>query len=596
MIWRTFMFKYDTVFLIAFLALVGCLVLTACKEKPAIDSDSDSSFIPVKEEYNPYEQEGMSFSAESGFYDCEFFLDITAEEGSTVYYTLDGSIPTTESKQFTQPILINDKSSEPDILSNREDIAQPADSVKRELPKNPVDKATVVRAILVDENGNQSNVVSNTYFINYNEKADYYSDVKIISLLIDESSLFDYDNGIYVLGKKYDEWLKGDDFDSSTPEWFMPANYTQKGREWERKATIQFFENGVIELTQDIGVRIHGGATRSYTQKSFNIYARKDYDKSKLEYELFSGSLFSQNGNTPINVFDTFMLRNGGNDAMYTRFRDKLIQSLVSDRQFATQGMEPCILFINGEYWGHYEITEKMDAAFIKAHFGVPKNDVCIIKKYTLDEGDESIYAEWEELHNWINATDFKDESNYEMLCDKIDMQSFMDYISTEIYIDNIDWGKANSAMWRSQTIDKSNPYADGKWRYILFDTEFSTGLYGQSMPDNDSFERFMKNDSFSSDLFKAALENEKFRKDYYETFLEIYEKSFSDERVNNAIDELDDMYRDMVVDTYNRFWRTSVGGDNARYNYSESVQELRYFFSNRKKYITDYLRKYCEL
>ncbi|MBP5362064.1 MAG: CotH kinase family protein [Ruminococcus sp.] len=577
------------------LIAVSCAVLSSCSDKTSsgIDSMKIIDQTITEDFFEPFEQEGMCFSAKSGFYENEFYLDISADEGKTVYYTLDGNLPSIESEKYTQPIHIYDRSSDPDVLSAYTDIAQPADDVERELPKSPVDKATVVRAIAVDESGNQSEVVSNTYFVSFNDKAGYYNDVKIVSLITDEKNLFDYDNGIYMLGREYDEWLNGDDYDSTVPEWFMPANYTQKGREWEREANIQFFENGELELSQNIGIRIHGGATRSYTQKSFNIYARKDYGLSKLEYDLFSGSVNSEISNSSITEFDSFMLRNGGNDAMYTRFRDKLIQSLVSDRQFLTQGMVPCILFINGEYWGQYEITEKMDAAFIKSHFGIPKKDVCIIKKDELDEGDEATYDEWEKLHEWIKSTDFSDDSAYDELCQKVDMQSFMDYVSTELYIDNCDWGKSNSAMWRAQTVDAENMYADGRWRYIMFDTEYSSGIYGQSQPINDSFEKFMDKDSFTADLFNAALKNKSFRKEFYETFTEISETSFSDERVNTRIDELSESYCDMTVDTYNRFWRSSFGGNNARFNYSDSVQELRGFFSNRKKYITDYLKQY---
>ncbi|MBR4627257.1 MAG: CotH kinase family protein [Ruminococcus sp.] len=539
----------------------------------------------------PFESEGITFSAASGFYDSEFYLDITASEGRTVHYTLDGSTPTAESPEFTQPLLIRDISSEPNKLSSRSDIAQPAGYVSRELPSSPVDKANVVRAVAVDKDGTQSAVVTNTYFVGFSSKASYYDDVKIVSLIIDESSLFDYDTGIYVLGSVYDKWLSGDEYDQETPEWSIPANYTQKGREWERGASVQFFENGQLACSQDIGVRIHGGATRSYTQKSFNVYARKDYGAGKLRYDLFSGNVNSQTSGSPITEFDSFMLRNAGNDAMYTRFRDKLIQSLVSDRKFLTQGMEPCILFINGEYWGHYELTEKLDAAFIKAHYGVPKNDICIVKRDALDEGTDAAFAEWQALRSWIQSTDFSDEEAYSRLCSQVDMQGFIEYISTELYIDNYDWGAPNSAMWRAQTIDESNPYADGKWRFILFDTEFSTGIYERALPENDSFARLLDKDCFITDLLKAALRNEGFRKEFYDTFTDISENTFSDEKVESAIAAFSDEYREMVTDTYDRFWRDSVGGYYADSNYSFAVREVQDFFSARRKYITEAVR-----
>ena len=582
----------------AFILMLGSsgLFLASCSEGDKSSSKpqpTETAETGAKTE--PFEADGMRFSAVSGFYDEEFYLDITADDSCNVYYTLDGSVPSVESQRFTQPVLISDRSAEKNVLSAHKDIAQPANFVKYDLPDSPVDKATVVRAIAVDGSGSQSRVVSCTYFVGFREKADYYDDVKTISLITEESSLFDYENGIYTIGKTYDDWFESDEYDPETPDWFLPANYTQKGREWEREAFVQFFEGGKLAYSQDVGIRIHGGASRSYTQKSLNIYARKDYGAPKLVYDLFSGNVVSQHSNAPVTEFDSFMLRNCGNDAMYTRFRDKLIQSLVSDRQFLTQGMEPCILFINGEYWGHYEITEKLDAAFVKAHYGVPKKDVCIIKKDLLEEGSEEVFAEWEKLRKWINETDFSDDAAYKKLCEFVDMKGFMDYVSTELYIDNCDWGAQNSAMWRVQTIDKSNPYADGKWRFILFDTEYSTGIYHEALADNDTLSSLMEEDCFITDLFKAAMKNEGFKQSFMDTFEDISNNNFSDERVENEIDRISETYHDMVTDTYDRFWHISFGGSAGEYSYDEAVGELRSFFSERRKYITDYVQKYSK-
>lgn len=586
----------------AFVFMLGCsgAFLSSCAEKDkgtAIQQSSEVSDTETEAsktsmvKTTPYETEGMKFSARSGFYDGEFYLDIKSLNGGTVYYTLDGSTPDSESTVFTEPLLITDRSSDENILSAHKDIAQPKEYTNNDLPDSPVDKATVVRAVCIDEKGSKSNVVTNTYFIGFNDKADYYDDLKIVSLITDESNLFDYENGIYVIGKTYEDWLSSDEYDPETPDWFLPGNYTQKGREWERPAQIQFFDNGELEFAQDTGIRIHGGATRSYTQKSLNIYARKDYGASKLEYDLFSGNIKNQTDGSPITEFDTFVLRNTGNDAMFTRFRDKLIQSLVSDRQFLTQGMEPCILFINGEYWGHYEITEKLDESFIEAHYGIADNDVCIVKRDCLDEGSEETFAEWKELRNRIKNTDLSDDKEYEKLCELVDMQGFADYVCTELYIDNIDWGAPNSAMWRAQTVDGNNPYTDGKWRFILFDTEYSSGIYGEARAENDSLSRLLDKDCFITDLYKAAMKNEGFRKHFMETFADISENNFSNERVENEINALSESYHDMAIDTFNRFWADSYGGSYAETGYRESVRELSSFFSQRKKYITEYIQ-----
>lgn len=580
------------------LTVSSAWLMTSCAEtaQPAPESaetdPADSAADKTAEPENPFDAEGMHFSAKSGFYDAAFHLSITAAEGTEIYYTLDGSTPDTGSLRYTAPIAITDRSPEDNTLSMQTGIAQPSGEEKDFLPKKPVDKATVVRAVAVDKNGAESGVVSNTYFVGFGEKAAYYQNTQIISLITDADNLFDYETGIYMTGKKYDDWKNGWTYDADMPDYFRPGNYTQKGREWEREAVFQFFADGALAAEQNLGIRIHGGATRSYPQKSLKVYARKDYGAGKLKYDLFSGTVTRQTDGSPITEYDSFVLRNGGNDAQYTRFSDKLVQSLVSDRQILTQGMTPCILFIDGEFWGQYELTEKVDDHCISAHYGVPANDICLIKKEALESGTEACYAEWEQLRQWIQDTDFSEQAAYETLCSRIDMQSFMDYASTEIYINNWDWGKPNSAMWKAQNVDASNPYADGKWRFILFDTEYSSGLYGRAVPEEDSFAKLREDDCFLADLFNAALENAEFRSAFHDTFLEIASQNFSNARASAEIDRLSAAYQDMAIDTYDRFWSGWLGGYAAKSNYEEAVESLRDFYGKRFDSVSAHLEQ----
>ncbi|MBP0973814.1 MAG: CotH kinase family protein, partial [Oscillospiraceae bacterium] len=198
-------------------------------------------------------------------------------------------------------------------------------------------------------------------------------------------------------------------------------------------------------------------------------------------------------------------------------------------------------------------------------------------------------FADWERLWQWIRETDLSDQTAYDELCSRVDMQGFMDYVSTEIYINNADWGKPNMAMWKAETPDASNPYADGKWRFILFDTEYSAGIYGQAQPDEDSFRKLRESDCFLADLFNGALENEGFREQFRATFLEIAGQNFGT-NVIPEIDRLSTAYHDMTIDTYDRFWSKIVGGYGGESNYEDAVDSLRSFYAQRYDYITAYL------
>lgn len=553
-----------------------------------------------------------TLSREGGFYESPFDLTITVPHGTKVYYTLDGTTPTTASDAYTSPISVTDLTPNPNVLSAITDIAPSSWNSGVTAPSEPVDKAFIINAIAVDDQGNISDTVTATYFIGYGSRASYYKNMKVISIVTDSDNLFDYEKGIYVLGKTYDDWKNSPDYNPAAREWEIPGNYTQKGAVWERQASMQVYENGQLAHTQNVGLRIHGGATRSASQKSFNVYARSEYGASKFDFDLFSGNLRSEADGKKIKKFDSFMLRNGGNDGQYTRFRDKLNQLLVSDRNILTQAMEPAVVFINGEYWGHYEITEKLDEDFVDAHYQVGKKNVCIVKNEQLDAGDKETFTEWEQLNQWIKSTDFSNDSNYEQLCEKIDMQSFADYVSAEIYFNNWDWGDNNTAMWKSTLTDSANPWADGKWRFILFDTEYSLNIYNQTPPTTDSFSQLTQKDCFISDLLVGAIKNEGFRQQLCTTFMDMANDNFSTERINQLISEISSEYHDVSIDTHDRFWPPANTGNNpwggnwgiggwggqqtAEQNYNEQVNQVKSFYQSRFQSITGSLRNFENL
>ena len=127
-----------------------------------------------------------------------------------------------------------------------------------------------------------------TYFVGNNIKASY-NGCAVISIVTDPLNLVDDDKGIYVFGSAYNDVTNPIESDIK-----KYANFMQKGREWERDAYMEFFNGGdVAEISQGVGIRIHGGYSRRNQQKSFNIYFRSDYDygtKNLKGYDLIPGA------------------------------------------------------------------------------------------------------------------------------------------------------------------------------------------------------------------------------------------------------------------------------------------------------------------
>jgi CotH protein. len=577
--------------IICLLLFTLCCFFVTCKDSGGDAYDNEIVDIgEVKE---------LMFSHNSGLYDKQFNLTIAAADGSEIYYSTDGSIPLPEKAgngyvfKYGSPIPVKNRNGEKNVLAtpqNSTNIYGYENDSRGFMPKiyipkdNQVPKATVIRAIEVNSGGKQSNVATKTYFIG-NNLANYGNN-RIISLVSDPYNLVDTNYGIMVRGNPSNRW-------NSKP----PYNFLRRGEEWEREAYLELFEGNTsgrsVRLSTGAGIRIRGGWSRAAGQKSFNVYFKERYGINNLKnYVLIPGAV-KADGKTPVTTYKSFMLRNGGNDGEYTKFYDVFLQDLLSDRSYSTQAAVPCVVYINGEYWGPYNIQERYSDNHTEYKYGVKKENVISYDNGELDDGTKADEALFWQMMN-MKDNNMADPAKYSAFCDLFDIENFIDYWAAEIYIYNEDWPHNNYRVWRTRNDEAGNPYGDKKWRYQMFDTEFALGIYnsggltGQS--GKNAFDEILTGtdkNHHNNKLFKALLANPDFCRQFVNTMMDLYNVNFHPDSFTPKLNYYAAVYKPLMDGYFERWGNSWTTFDN-------KVNDAKKYLTNiRAAMVNNYLPAY---
>lgn len=485
------------------------------------------------------------FSRQAGFYSEPFLLRIESDiKNAKIFYTLDGSFPTRESNEYHQPLLINRGLLETDQF--------------------PI--ATTVRSKLYTEGFDEvSPDVTQSYFVG---DQSVLSSLPIVSMTIDPDFLFDRETGLYVSG-----------------------NYQQRGLKWERPAHIEFFESTKgLGFNNSVNIRIHGVESRHLPQKSFRIYANVDYDENeRIVYEIFPNYKKQLNGE-PVNEFETILLRNSGTDHYRTMFRDAFVQTLAEQTTLDTQGYRPAVLYLNGEYWGIYNIRERIDEYYIRNHYHINPDEVVILE-YVANiglVGNPGAVREYLNLYDFISAHDICNEEVYEEIGRIVDLDNFVDYQVIQIYSANMDWPQNNNVFWRKKVSDYDPVMPDGldgRWRWILFDFDFAFHNYSLNLMT------FATRDDQSAFLLRSLVKNENFRIKFLNRFADLLNTSFSATILINKIEEMQSVI-EMEISRHIDRWSLPESLDDWHAN----IQNKKDFANYRPEVMKEHLIQYFDL
>jgi CotH kinase protein/Chitobiase/beta-hexosaminidase C-terminal domain/Lamin Tail Domain/FlgD Ig-like domain len=421
------------------------------------------------------------FSRSGGFYSGNVTIDIASNDANAkIYYSLDGSEPTTSSVPYSTSLEIT--------------------------------KTSVLRARSFTEGLSPSLIATETYLINENIT------LPVVSVTTDPNNLWDKKYGIYI-------------DDGGYPN----CNSFQ---DWERPVNIEYIEkSGKIGFQLDGGVKIHGGLTRIVSQKALNIYAKKNYGTNEIDYKLFEDKDISQ--------FKSLVLRNGGNDYKFGIFRDPMMQTLVKGQMgLETPAFNYVIHYLNGKFWGIECLQEKFDKNYVASNNHLDADSINLLEyqAYKSQPAVTSGSADgYNALIGFVQSNDLSVKANYDYVSSQIDIDNFINYNITEIYIDNGDWPGNNIRLWNSTK-------QGSKWRWLPCDLDFGFGLspfgYLEDHTNHNTlvvatqpdFSGTWPNPPYSTLLLRSLCTNAEFSRKFINNFCDHLNSTFLPSRVKGII------------------------------------------------------------
>ncbi|MCB1125372.1 MAG: CotH kinase family protein, partial [Verrucomicrobiae bacterium] len=467
-----------------------------------------------------------TFAPDGGFFSGP--VEVTIEPSQPdheVRYTIDGMPPTPASPVWTGPLNL--------------------------------ETSTVVRVVAIDAEGRLSEPESRSFFIGVEHE------LPVVSLATAPSHLAFRNGYLYGLGSSV---LSSQNQVLKT----FPYYGSNAWQDREIEVALEFFEpDGRVGLRQRAGAKMFGGwGSRGYPQKSFALFARRSYGAGKFDHRIFPDQSITE--------FEAFVLRNSGNDNQsthqtpprppinefgttlsygsyfvngeFTLMRDALMQRLVEDTTLDTQAYRPAVVYINGEYWGIYNLREKMNESYVLSHHDRAAGSVDLIEGLGSVKAGSSTY--YNQMRNYLSTQNLADDARYDFVAEQyLDIDNFIDYQLTILYGGNFDIG--NVKCWRPRA-------ARGRFRWLVYDQDYAFDLWpadiyqsamARDYADYRNMFRFYTtgtnpsvgwpNGAGQTLIFRSLLKNERFKQRFIRRCTDLLNSLFRQTQVDQTITDM---------------------------------------------------------
>lgn len=456
------------------------------------------------------------FDPPGGVYRSTLSLSLSAEADARIYYTTDGSEPNTRDNRYTQPIEIAGTS--------------------------------IIRARAYRTDYGSSPIMTNTYVMRGDQT------LPIVSVVTEPANLFNARTGIY-------------------------ANPTQYGEAWERPTSVEWIgEDGTRRFGVDCGLRIHGGASRTRSpKKSFRLYFRARYGPARLTYPVLGGERAN---------YDRLVLRAGFNDSWgYDNESQRPTAILISDQTARNLGADMgrpeakgvfTELYLNGEYWGIYNPSERINDNFMRYY--INDDDWDVISDGEAKDGDLQAFTD---MTQWVRNHSTATDEEVNELGHFVDVDNLTDYIILNVWLQNYDWPRHNWYAGRERT-------ANAGWMFFSWDVEYSFGSGSQGFRvDQNTMDNANDINYAPGALFNFLCKNAGYRRYFWRRLQDHLEGALAPDHVHARLNELADLIRPAIPGEADKW-----GKDKRPADWEKAVGWANDFIDQRTPYVLNYVRQ----
>ena len=355
--------------------------------------------------------------------------------------------------------------------------------------------------------------LTGTFFINAHHS------LPVISVTVDPQDLWDPERGMLTLGSNVTKKAGQLPFKNT-----VYRKVKDSGVKYESYVEI-YDDAGKRIISQGADVSLNGDYSLDMPQKSFKFKGKSKYGEKTFKAKLFPDRDYEE--------YRSFVLRNSGNDCMWTRLQDGFQSRLMDfcESSVAHQAWKPYAVYLNGRYWGHMNLRERVDKYMVAQFEGLDLEDADSLDLLTANGSVKSgSNKEYKAMIKQIKAgKPAKKDADLQYILDNVDVDNYLEFMAFEMFFGNSDIG--NFRIYRLDT-------PGSKWKWLINDLDYGLWDSGFNSPKSFTKKKGMGQQNIDNTIFLKLLSVPEYKDRYLTIYGEIYQK-LTTEAMMGVLEEL---------------------------------------------------------